>query len=325
MPGHSLAQLRTSNLRAVTGLLGSGGPQSRADLARGSGLSRTTVSSLVSELLEAGLVVETEDRGTPYKGGSGRPPAAGRARPASRRRRRRRHRARSRPGRGLRPERHGPGRGRDAHRRRPSRRRDPRHRRRPGPAGGRARPACPSPTCSRVGLCVPGADRPAVGPRRPGGAAGLARARARRRARAPPRPARWWSTTTPTAARWPSTSTAPAAARPTCSTSSSPAGSAPGWCSAAGSTAASPGWPARSVTCSPARTGRCAAAAAAAASRPRCRRDGCSTCCARCTPSELDLAGPARARRARARPPYAGCSPTPDTPSAGCWPGSAPP
>jgi predicted NBD/HSP70 family sugar kinase/biotin operon repressor len=74
VPGHSLAQLRTSNLRAVTGLLGSGGPQSRADLARGSGLSRTTVSSLVSELLEAGLVVETEDRGTPYKGGSGRPP-----------------------------------------------------------------------------------------------------------------------------------------------------------------------------------------------------------------------------------------------------------
>jgi predicted NBD/HSP70 family sugar kinase len=74
VPGHSLAQLRTSNLRAITGLLRSGGPQSRADLARGSGLSRTTVSSLVSELLGAGLVVETEDRGTPYKGGSGRPP-----------------------------------------------------------------------------------------------------------------------------------------------------------------------------------------------------------------------------------------------------------
>jgi len=74
VPGHSLAQLRSSNLRAITALLGSGGPQSRADLARGSGLSRTTVSSLVSELLEGGLVVETEDRGTPYKGGSGRPP-----------------------------------------------------------------------------------------------------------------------------------------------------------------------------------------------------------------------------------------------------------
>jgi predicted NBD/HSP70 family sugar kinase/biotin operon repressor len=74
VPGHSLAQLRSSNLRAITSLLGSGGPQSRADLARGSGLSRTTVSSLVSELLDNGLVVETEDRGTPYKGGSGRPP-----------------------------------------------------------------------------------------------------------------------------------------------------------------------------------------------------------------------------------------------------------
>ncbi|MFZ2014555.1 MAG: ROK family transcriptional regulator, partial [Nocardioides sp.] len=74
MPGHSLAQLRTSNLRAITALLGSGGPQSRADLARGSGLSRTTVSSLVAELLEGGIVIETDDRGTPYKGGSGRPP-----------------------------------------------------------------------------------------------------------------------------------------------------------------------------------------------------------------------------------------------------------
>ena len=74
MPGHSLAQLRSSNLRAMTALLGSGGPQSRADLARGSGLSRTTVSSLVNELLARGLVVEIDDRGTPYKGGSGRPP-----------------------------------------------------------------------------------------------------------------------------------------------------------------------------------------------------------------------------------------------------------
>jgi len=74
VPGHSLAQLRSSNLRAVTALLASAGPQSRADLARGSGLSRTTVSSLVTELLASGLVVETDERGTPYKGGSGRPP-----------------------------------------------------------------------------------------------------------------------------------------------------------------------------------------------------------------------------------------------------------
>lgn len=73
MPGHSLAQLRGANLRAVTSLL-TDGPRSRADLARATGLSRTTVSSLVNELLANGVLVETEDRGTPYKGGSGRPP-----------------------------------------------------------------------------------------------------------------------------------------------------------------------------------------------------------------------------------------------------------
>lgn len=74
MPGHSLAHLRTSNRRAITALLGTEGPLSRADLARRSGLSRTTVSSLVSELVGTGQVVETTDRGQPHKGGSGRPP-----------------------------------------------------------------------------------------------------------------------------------------------------------------------------------------------------------------------------------------------------------
>jgi predicted NBD/HSP70 family sugar kinase/biotin operon repressor len=73
VPGHSLAQLRSANLRAVTSLL-TDGPRSRADLARATGLSRTTVSSLVNELLAGGVVIETDDRGTPYKGGSGRPP-----------------------------------------------------------------------------------------------------------------------------------------------------------------------------------------------------------------------------------------------------------
>ena len=47
---------------------------SRADLARGTGLSRTTVSSLVADLIAGGHVVETTDRGRPHKGGSGRPP-----------------------------------------------------------------------------------------------------------------------------------------------------------------------------------------------------------------------------------------------------------
>ena len=73
MAGHSLEQLRASNRRAVTNLLGSG-PLSRADLARGTGLSRTTVSSLVSDLIASGHVAETTHRGTPHKGGSGRPP-----------------------------------------------------------------------------------------------------------------------------------------------------------------------------------------------------------------------------------------------------------
>jgi predicted NBD/HSP70 family sugar kinase len=47
---------------------------SRADLARSTGLSRTTVSSLVNDLIASGQVTETSDRGRPHKGGSGRPP-----------------------------------------------------------------------------------------------------------------------------------------------------------------------------------------------------------------------------------------------------------
>ena len=72
-PG-SLERLRAANRRAVTSLLAAEGPMSRADLARGTGLSRTTVSSLVAGLIEAGQVTETADRGRPHKGGSGRPP-----------------------------------------------------------------------------------------------------------------------------------------------------------------------------------------------------------------------------------------------------------
>jgi predicted NBD/HSP70 family sugar kinase len=69
----SLERLRENNRRAITLLLAGHGPMSRADLVRGTGLSRTTVSSLVGDLIAAGHVVETE-RGTPHKGGSGRPP-----------------------------------------------------------------------------------------------------------------------------------------------------------------------------------------------------------------------------------------------------------
>ena len=70
----SLERLRESNRRAITSLLAVEGPMSRADLVRGTGLSRTTVSSLVGELIGTGQVVETADRGRPHKGGSGRPP-----------------------------------------------------------------------------------------------------------------------------------------------------------------------------------------------------------------------------------------------------------
>ncbi len=72
--GSSLERLRESNRRAITALLSAEGPMSRADLVRGTGLSRTTVSSLIGELIAAGHVVETTDRGRPHKGGSGRPP-----------------------------------------------------------------------------------------------------------------------------------------------------------------------------------------------------------------------------------------------------------
>src|SRR3954447_20183691 len=75
MPGSgALERLRAANQRSVLGLLAGEGPMSRADLVRASGLSRTTVSSLVAELIRGGQVTETDDRARPHKGGSGRPP-----------------------------------------------------------------------------------------------------------------------------------------------------------------------------------------------------------------------------------------------------------
>ena len=70
----ALERLRAAHQRAVLGLLAGEGPMSRADLVRASGLSRTTVSSLVAELIATGQVAETDDRARPHKGGSGRPP-----------------------------------------------------------------------------------------------------------------------------------------------------------------------------------------------------------------------------------------------------------
>ena len=70
----SLERLRATNRRTLMAVLAARGPTSRADLARTTGLSRTTVSSLVAELIVEGQAAETTHRGRPHKGGSGRPP-----------------------------------------------------------------------------------------------------------------------------------------------------------------------------------------------------------------------------------------------------------
>jgi predicted NBD/HSP70 family sugar kinase len=59
--GGSLASLRERNRDRIIDALGELGVASRADVARRTGLSATTVSSLVSELVDAGLVVEVDD------------------------------------------------------------------------------------------------------------------------------------------------------------------------------------------------------------------------------------------------------------------------
>src|SRR4051795_3876346 len=56
--GGGLRSLRDANQRRVIEALGQRGVASRADIARATGLSRTTVSSLVGDLKGAGLLVE---------------------------------------------------------------------------------------------------------------------------------------------------------------------------------------------------------------------------------------------------------------------------
>jgi predicted dienelactone hydrolase len=68
---------RPAQVSQVIDVLRRTGAASRADIARDTGLSRTTVSSLVGELQESGLVVEGRDGG----GGSGASGRPGRAPP----------------------------------------------------------------------------------------------------------------------------------------------------------------------------------------------------------------------------------------------------
>ena len=58
--GRSLDDLRRANLSRVLRLVHRDGPLSRADLTRATGLNRSTVGGLVTELHERGLVDETE-------------------------------------------------------------------------------------------------------------------------------------------------------------------------------------------------------------------------------------------------------------------------
>src|SRR3954453_22710041 len=71
----SLRSLRDANRRRVIEALGQRGVASRADLARATGLSRSTVSTVVADLQRAGLVSERPDAdGASQEPGAGRPP-----------------------------------------------------------------------------------------------------------------------------------------------------------------------------------------------------------------------------------------------------------
>ncbi|HEU4658016.1 MAG TPA: ROK family transcriptional regulator [Capillimicrobium sp.] len=70
----SLESLREQNLLRVVDVLLEQGVASRADIARHTGLSRTTVSSLVADLVERGLVTERVTAEGRDPGGAGRPP-----------------------------------------------------------------------------------------------------------------------------------------------------------------------------------------------------------------------------------------------------------
>src|SRR3954447_1480242 len=68
-------EVRETNTGRVIGTLTLLGVTSRAELARRTGLARSTVSSIVAELESEGLVVPYEGNGATASFGSGRPPA----------------------------------------------------------------------------------------------------------------------------------------------------------------------------------------------------------------------------------------------------------
>src|SRR4051795_11235860 len=70
----SLESLRERNRRRVLSALRVAGITSRAELARRTGLSRTTVSSLIADLVRDGLVAERADGSAAPGAQGGRPP-----------------------------------------------------------------------------------------------------------------------------------------------------------------------------------------------------------------------------------------------------------
>ena len=71
----SLGSLRQSNRRRVVDTLRGLGIASRAEIARRTGLSRSTVSTIVADLANEGLVVDRDDGGASLRAaGAGRPP-----------------------------------------------------------------------------------------------------------------------------------------------------------------------------------------------------------------------------------------------------------
>src|ERR1700754_4123227 len=70
----SLESLRERNRRRVLSALRVAGITSRAELARRTGLSRTTVSSLIADLVRDGLVAERVDHSAAPGAQGGRPP-----------------------------------------------------------------------------------------------------------------------------------------------------------------------------------------------------------------------------------------------------------
>ncbi len=72
----ALHQLRSANRRHVIETLRSNGAMTRSALARATGLSRTTISTLLGELLDRGLISEASDdavEGSAPRRGAGRP------------------------------------------------------------------------------------------------------------------------------------------------------------------------------------------------------------------------------------------------------------